>query len=192
MGSDVVMTEAPSFRVRAAGAFEQRPGCPEAVVETLGAERLEQLSGGECYHPSDRRHPIERIEVVRIRPQVAPDEPIAGLIDDPWLVHECPADGGGCTFTFSDPEFAGGERETLYYARALQAPTPVINADNLRCERDEAGNCVAADPCFRDQRTPADDDCTAPARQRAWSSPIYVRYGQGPEAAAGGISAERP
>lgn len=191
MGSEVVMAEAPSFRVRAAGAFEQLSGCPEAVAETLGAERLEQLSGGECYHPSDRRHPIERIEVVRIRPQTAPDEPIAGLIDDPWLVHECPADGGGCTFTFSDPEFAGGERETLYYVRALQAPTPVINADNLRCERDDAGNCVAVDPCFRDPRTPADDDCTAPARERAWSSPIYVRYGRGLGAATGGVLAER-
>jgi hypothetical protein len=178
MGTEATMTETPWFRVRAAGAFEQLPGCPHAVAATLGAERLEQLSGGECYHPSDHRHPIERIEVVRIQPQIAPDEPVADLIDDPWKVHQCPADGGGCSFVFGDPEFADAGREALYYVRALQAPTPVINADGLRCENDGAESCAAVAPCYRDPRTPADDDCTAPAQERAWSSPIYVRHGR--------------
>lgn len=176
MGADTKMTEAPWFRVRAAGAFRQLAGCPPEVAAILGTERLEQLSGGECYHPSDRRHPIERIEVVRILPQIAPGEPVADLIDDPWKVHQCPADGGGCTFVFGDPEFAGAGREALYYVRALQAPTPAINADGLRCEDGGAG-CAAVEPCFRDPRTPADDDCAAPAQERAWSSPIYVRHG---------------
>ncbi|WP_353252815.1 DUF3604 domain-containing protein [Salinisphaera sp. PC39] len=177
MGGEATMTDAPRFRVRAVGAFEQKPGCPEDVVRTIGAERLAKLSGGECYHPSDRRRPIERIEVVRIRPQIAAGEPVAELIDDPWRVHDCPADGGGCAFTFSDPGFTAGGRETLYYVRALQAPTPTINADGLRCEYDDSGRCVAVDVCYGDPRTDADDDCTAPARERAWSSPIYVHHG---------------
>ena len=72
MGSIVERGEAPTFEVRALGAFEQLDGCPQSAIDALGTDRLQQLSGGECYHPSNQRKPIERIEVVRIRPQVAP------------------------------------------------------------------------------------------------------------------------
>lgn len=180
MGGETAMAEAPRFRVRAVGAFEQRPGCPDEVVRTVGAERLAKLSGGECYNPSDTRRPIDRIEVIRIRPQTAPDEPIGELIDDPWRVHECPAGADACSFAFSDPDFVAGRRETLYYVRALQAPTPTINADGVHCEYDDSGRCTEADLCYGDPRTDEEDDCTAPAAERAWSSPIYVHYGDAP------------
>jgi len=75
---------------------------------------------------------------------------------------------GGCTFEFSDPDFTAAARETAYYVRALQSPTPAINGDPLRCERDAAGRCLRAHPC------PPGDDCLAPIAERAWSSPIWI------------------
>ncbi|MHA7833392.1 MAG: DUF3604 domain-containing protein [Algiphilus sp.] len=175
MGSIVERGQAPTFEVRALGAFEQRDGCPQSAIDALGADRLQKLSGGECYHPSDQRKPVERIEVVRIRPQIAADEAIQTLIDDPWKVLPCPGDGSGCTVQFSDPDFEAEGRETIYYVRALQAPTATINAGGLRCRYGPDGACEAVDPCYGDTRTPAEDDCTAPARERAWSSPIYLQ-----------------
>jgi hypothetical protein len=59
--------------------------------------------------------------------------------------------------------------------RAIEEPSPTINADNLRCERDAEGNCVKVNPCYGDDyKTPAEDDCTVASEERAWSSPIFV------------------
>jgi hypothetical protein len=77
---------------------------------------------------------------------------------------------------FTDEEFTASGREALYYVRAIQEPTSMINAANLRCEYDENGVCIAVNPCYGDYRTPQDEDCLAPAQQRAWSSPIFVAY----------------
>ena len=52
----------------------------------------------------------------------------------------------------------------------------MVNADNVRCEYDEQGECVKVNPCYGDYRTSSEDDCLAPANQRAWSSPIFVGY----------------
>jgi hypothetical protein len=175
MGAEVTLTEAPRFRIRAAGAFEQQPGCPDWAETALGPDRLERLCRGECYHPSDRRRRITRLEVVRIRPQQRPGEPVASLIEDPWRRIECPPHPTGCSAEVEDPDFAGGGREVIYYARAVQEPTPAVNGANLRCRYDAQGNCVEARPCYGDYRTPYDDDCLALAEERAWSSPIYVR-----------------
>ena len=43
---------------------------------------------------------------------------------------------------WTDPDFKP-EHHALYYVRAIQAPTPTINADALRCEDDPAGVCRA-------------------------------------------------
>jgi Protein of unknown function (DUF3604) len=183
MGSEVALATAPRFRATAVGSFKQLPGCPEYVKQSLQQKRLHKLSQGECYHPSDERYLIDRIEVVRIRPQIVKNEPVAQLIDDNWRVFECEPDPSGCTIEFSDTEFPTGGRDAIYYVRAIEEPSPTINGANLRPERDENGAVTKVDPCFGDFRIPRDDDCHAMLGQRAWSSPIFVNFA---------ASAERP
>ncbi|MBK8589676.1 MAG: DUF3604 domain-containing protein [Sandaracinaceae bacterium] len=178
MGSEVRRGVAPTFHVRAAGSFEQLPGCPPDRIDALGSERFERVCRGECYHPGDARRRIERIEVVRIRPQTRDDEPVAGLIDDPFLVLPCPTDSDVCVQSFTDPEYPSFERDVVYYVRAIQAATTEVNASGLRCEGD------VCRPCHGDYRTDAEDDCTGPSNERAWASPIYVRWEAPPPAPA--------
>ena len=164
----------PSFRVRAVGSFQQKPGCPEHSTSALSPEQLARLCRGECYHPSDERRAITRIEVVRIRPQKSSGEDLASLIEDPWRVFECVPNPEGCQVLFEDPEFPVVGRDTAYYVRAIEVASPTIGADPLGCKRDGDGRCVAVDPCFAREDA---DDCLAPSEQRAWSSPIFVDYG---------------
>ena len=154
-----------------AGSFEQRAGCPADAVSALSPERLNRLCQGECYHPSDRRRRITRIEVVRITPQRNGEEAIEGLVEDPWKVIPCPADGGGCQVAFSDPELPGLGRDALYYVRAIEEPSLAVGANPLGCTADESGRCVSLDIC---SERPTDDDCLAETEERAWSSPIFV------------------
>jgi Protein of unknown function (DUF3604) len=176
MGSRVTQREAPRFEARAVGSLEQKPGCPDFAASALTPERQAQLCKDECYNPSDQRRLITRIEVVRIRPQAQPGENVAPLIEDPWRVFPCQTDPAGCVVRFEDPEFASAGRDALYYVRAIEQPSPVINAQNLRCTYDAEGNCVEVHPCYGDYRTPDDDDCAEPSEERAWSSPIFVNY----------------
>jgi hypothetical protein len=162
MGSSLTLTDAsqgPAFRVRAVGSFEQQPGCPDYSQDALSPEALARLCAGECYHPSDRRRLITRIEVVRIRPQVRPDEAVAALIEDPWRILPCKPDPSGCRVTFSDPDFAQAGRDTLYYVRAIEEPSLAVNARNIEC-----------------QNVPSSDDCLGETEERAWSSPIFVDF----------------
>ena len=86
----------------------------------------------------------------------------------------------GCEVEFEDAGFAAGARDTLYYVRALQEPTPQINGDPLRCARDADGRCSELDRCRAGSADgPEDDDCLSPANARAWSSPIYVDFAAG-------------
>jgi len=178
MGSRTRMATEPVFQVRAVGSFEQLPGCPSDADEALTKERVERLCRGECYHPSDQRRLITRIEVVRIRPQSRADEPVEGLIEDPWKVLACEPDPTGCTQTFTDPDFTREGRDALYYVRAIEAPSPAVNAGLLRCEIDARGNCTQVHACID---APASDDCLAETEERAWSSPIFLERGAGPE-----------
>jgi len=171
MGGAVGLDEPPRFRVRAVGSFEQRPGCPPESHAALGTERLERLCRGECYRPGDQRRPIEEVHVVRVRPQRFPGEPVASLVEDPWRVLPCGGDTAGCEVFFEDADFT---RDTAYYVRALESPSPAINGANVRVELDGDGNAIASRPCFGDYRTGASDDCLADVNERAWSSPIFV------------------
>ncbi|MBF2753766.1 MAG: DUF3604 domain-containing protein, partial [Gammaproteobacteria bacterium AqS3] len=58
MGSKVELRTTPTFEVKAVGAFEQKPGCPEHVHDGLSPERIAELCMNECYHPSDVRRRI--------------------------------------------------------------------------------------------------------------------------------------
>ena len=166
MGSEVALAEAPRLRVRAVGSLEQLPGCPDDATSALGPDRLASLCKNECYHPSDARRRIARIEVVRIRPQERPGEPVAGLVDDPWRSVACPPDPAGCTVELEDPEFIGSGRGALYYARAIEEPKPLVNGVGIRVEDDEVRMCPGPQG--------AADDCLAEAEPRAWSSPIWI------------------
>ena len=175
MGSAVAMRVAPRFAVRAVGSFVQQPGCPPETTRALSPDRVQRLCGGECYFPSDARHRIETIEVVRIRPQRTPDEPIAALVEDPWRRFACPPDPAGCRVEFADEEFESAARDAVYYVRALEEETPAINGANLRTRFDAEGNAIAVTPCPAGWRTAGnDDECLAPVHERAWSSPIFV------------------
>ncbi len=177
MGGHSRLADAPIFQVRAVGSLEQQPGCPETSLEALGPEGVERLCRGECYSPTDRRRQISRIEVVRIRPQTRADEPIDPLIEDAWRVFDCDPDPAGCAVSFSDPDFPASQRDVLYYARAIETASPAVNADLLRCDKDEAGRCTAVHGCFED--TARSDDCLAETEQRAWSSPIFLEWSDG-------------
>ena len=91
-----------------------------------------------------------------------------------WLTLPCPGDPASCTVYFEDETFGSGSRDSVYYARAIEAPAPTINAGGLRCARDESGACVRPRPC--DEVEDA-DDCLEEIEPRAWSSPIFVDHG---------------
>jgi hypothetical protein len=74
---------------------------------------------------------------------------------------------------FDDPGFT---RDSVYYVRALEEPSQIINAGGLRCTLDERGECVAVDACHQNFETDRDDDCLSEASERAWSSPIYIDF----------------
>ena len=171
------MAETPRFEVRAVGAFEQQPGCPEYSVRALTPERLERpvprrvlppvatgasASRASRWCASGRRSPPARTW----RP----------LIEDPWRVFACPASERAAWCSSRIRTSPAAARDAVYYVRAIEEASPIVNADPLRCTRDESGRCVEVDPCWGDYRTETGDDCSAPGEERAWSSPIYVDH----------------
>lgn len=176
MGSETATDSTPVFKVKALGAFKQNPGCPDYAVGALGADRIESLCHGECFNPSDERRLITRIEVIRIRPQQSPDESVDGLIEDSWKTFACPADGNGCEIKFSDEDFVNESRDTVYYVRAIQEPTEMINGEPFACEEySDEGQCLRIKPCNEFEN----GECLGEGEERAWSSPIFVDYAKG-------------
>jgi len=183
MGAEVELAQNPRFEVRAVGAYQQRPGCPEWSRQGLRPERLQRLCRNECYHPGDERYAISAIEIIRIRPQNGRGDAVAPLIEDPWRRFACDRDPGGCTAVFEDPEYAASGRDTLYYVRVLQEPTSSLNGAPLSTQFDAAGNAIGTTLCWGD-----DDEslagCPASVQERAWSSPIFVNQPLEPGPAA--------
>ena len=106
MGSTVNKTDNPTFRVKAVGAFEQKPGCPDYSSTDITKKEIERICKNECYNPSDERKVISRIEVIKVSPQVSPNEKVEDLIQDPWKIFECPIDQNGCEISFEDESFS--------------------------------------------------------------------------------------
>jgi len=98
------------------------------------------------------------------------------LIEDPWRRVECEPDAAGCVVRFEDPEFVWAARDAVYYARAIEEASQAVNGANLRTEFDAEGDAVSTRPCYGDFRTGFGDDCLAPVKERAWSSPIFVDW----------------
>ncbi len=163
MGSEIKMSQNPKFIVRAAASFKQNNGCPDESVDALSSDRLEYLCAGECYNPSNERHILESIEVIKITPQSYAGESINPLIQDPWMTFPCNKTGE-CIVEFEDQKFS---RDSVYYVRAIQEATPAINGSSIS-EREEFKLCKGS------FRTDLNDNCLSLVNERAWSSPIYV------------------
>ena len=176
MGSITQQSENPTFRVKAMGSFKQLPGCPDYVKEALTVRRLEKMADNECYNPSDERYRLERIEIIRIKPQINSDEDPINLIEDIWKSFPCNPESAECTVEFSDDEFAANSRDTVYYARVIEEDTPLVNGANLRTKFDADGNPISVEPCHADYRLDYTDQCLGPGGHRAWSSPIFVDF----------------
>jgi hypothetical protein len=134
---------------------------------------LKRYCFGECYHPTDQRYRIRRVEVVKIEPQSRPDDDIGQLIQDPYQSLTCPSDPKGCVVQFADPDFMARNRPAVYYVRAFQEPTLQYNAGGLRCEKGPGGSCQTTNPCPTGYWA-KDDTCMALDEELAWSSPIFL------------------
>ena len=173
MGSEFIMPDNPQFQVRALGSQKQIPGCN--ITDKNNLDLIHQICNGECFNPIDERNNITRIEVVRIRPQSYPNEPIETLIEDPWLVLPCEPSQEGCEVKFEDTKYLEANREVIYYVRAIQEPSLAIGAANLSCDRDDSGKCTKVNLCG-DVEGQGEGDCLAENEERAWSSPIFVKF----------------
>jgi len=172
MGSEVFISSNPTFEIKAIGAQIQNPGCDFSLYENVNEQTIEKMCNGECFNPSDERKRITKLEVIRIMPQSYKDEPIEGLIQDPWKVFQCDEGLEGCTAIFTDNDFIKQNREITYYVRAIQEPSLAINGAGTICtEKGENGECLKVEMCGYPS---LGNDCLSLAEERAWSSPIFL------------------
>ena len=162
MGRERNISQKPQFEVTAIGSFKQKPGCPDYVHTAMSPEEISRLCLNECYNPSNERNKIDRIEIVKITPTTELDS-ISNNIQDPWKVFTCNDKGEGCSANFFDDEYVLNNMSSLYYARAIQEPTNIVGGDPLRCELNEAGECIKIRPCYSSGPDfDPNDDCLAP------------------------------
>ena len=180
MGSAVDGLEgAPRFRVHATGAHRDRETCPQGGFAQMDdPDFVPDVCLGVCHNPDTDgpRLKILRLEIIRIRRQKSPDEPVGSLIDDVWRTLPCEGDTEGdgeadCRAEFEDPEFASLDRDVLYYVRAIQEETQAVNGRPLGCIEEGGTGCVETETC--DLHDDA-ETCLSPTHERAWSSPIYI------------------
>lgn len=169
MGSQLVASNNPRFRVKAVGSLRQKSGCPDYTQAALGSERIASLCRNECFNPSDSVHSIQRIEIVRIVVGDKVDD-LTQRIEDPWRTIACDASKTVCQADIVDDEYLTEGREVAYYARAVQEATPTIQGDPFSCQLDAQGQCVT-NYCAGVDKS---EDCLSLAQHRAWSSPIYL------------------
>ncbi len=172
MGSLIQMQNNPIFQVKALGAQIQNPGCNFETNQAID-EVMERICKGECFNPGDQRKNISSIDIVRIRPQSYEGEPLDALIEDPWRSFSCEPSQEGCVVEFGDDQFLGGNREVIYYARAIQESSMAINAGGVSCDLDDSKKCVKVNLCG-DEDGQGEGDCLGETRERAWSSPIFI------------------
>ncbi|MDA7797186.1 hypothetical protein N9A24_04950, partial [Gammaproteobacteria bacterium] len=146
------------------GSFKQKEGCPLESIDSLSPERLEYLCAGECYNPSNERHIIDRIEIVKITPQSYAGEAISPLIQDAWKTISCSSQSE-CSIEFEDENYS---RDSVYYVRAVQESTLAINGKQFQSGDKDLKLCKGS------FRTELSDDCLGSIEERAWSSPIYL------------------
>ena len=88
-----------------------------------------------------------------------------------------PARGGGTCWVplapnvgwplVTDPEFIRNGRDTSYYVRAIQEPSPAVNGGQLRCKFDSEGRCTQLNLCSGDPaKTAPADDCLEAIEER--------------------------
>ena len=181
MGDRLASRTSPAFEFEVWGGPEELPGCSAATRERWGEGTVNDICLNVCYNPGNRRIGIDRVEVIRITPQITQDEKLSALIEDPYLtIRNENLDRQGLPSpmfkgSFSDPEFARLERDAIYYIRAIQAPTPAVNGQPMRRVDNKFETC----PLYYDG-----DDCISMAEERAWSSPIYVDFTAATKASA--------
>ncbi len=145
----------------------RRPG-PFMVWETERQVSFFLNGGLAVVHSSGRDrdaiwNALERKEVYGTsgpRPQHVDGESVDPLIEDPWPVFPCAADPAGCHVAFSDHEFRRSGRDTLYYARAIEAR--LRRSGRIRSAAAMTGKDAAS------ASTPASGDLTTTS---AWPRP---------------------
>ena len=143
----------PRARRRRVRAAARLPGVVDAGARRRAARA--PLQGRVLPPDATSAGASTRIEVVRIRPQARAGEPVARADrGSRGAASTARATARAARVEFDDPDFAAGGRDAVYYVRAIQEPTPAVNAGELRCERDADGDCVEVHPCYGDYRTP--------------------------------------
>ena len=89
----------------------------------------------------------------------------------------CKDIGEGCFVNFTDEGYSLDSKSSLYYARVIQEESEIVGGDPLRCELNEAGECIKIRPCYASgPNFDPEDDCLASVGERAWSSPIFLTH----------------
>jgi hypothetical protein len=178
MGDITSSTVNPTFYLKLQGALVEDGTCrydeePE-IRQAMSRAEFADVCFNQCYHPSDRRTPIARIEVVKVRqPLSAAEARMAdlkwspanpqGLIMDPYATIELHQPQGDWTWT--DKDFAQEKhgRSVAYYFRVIQEPTPGYNCrPTARLTRGKS--------C--DNRTPNPDEVSKKANPQDGSAPV--------------------